>query len=200
MNPRPPLAPWEATTDAIPGRSILSWMFPPLPPLRIEYQHFPHPFFLLHPPTGEQVIPSPPSSGCSYFLPPPSGACSYFSSQPVASTDLVASLTSLNLDHQGNLTGLCKKRKESCNTPTPKKWQGPTIEVRVESICNPSSKFLWFSLLLWDQWVCCTFQCSFRGLVKWKKVLVTQLKRWWSVWKSWRDCWDFFWRCCCLQD
>jgi hypothetical protein len=110
---------------------------PPSPP--IEHQQFPHPFFPLHPPTREQVFPSPPSSGCSYFPPPPSSGCSYFPllpfgacsyfpllpssacfyfpPQPVASTDLVASLTLLNLDHQGNSASLCKKRKKSYNTP-----------------------------------------------------------------------------------
>jgi hypothetical protein len=39
------------------------------------------------------------------------------------------------------LSGLCKKRKKSCSTPSRKEWQGPTIPVRFESICNPSNNF-----------------------------------------------------------
>jgi hypothetical protein len=127
-NPRSPQAPREAAAGTVSDRSVLSSTFPPPPPPPIAYQHFPPPqppFFLLHPPTGDQV-----------FLLLPSRACSYFPSQPIASTDLVASLTSLNLDHQGNSTGLCKKRKKSCSTLTRKEWQGPTIEVRAESIFN----------------------------------------------------------------
>jgi hypothetical protein len=61
---------------------------------------------------------------------------------PAADTDLVDVVTSLNLGNQENSTGLCKKRKkiQSCSPPSRKEWHGPTIPVRLESICFTSSK------------------------------------------------------------
>jgi hypothetical protein len=67
---------------------------------------------------------------------PPPGLCRLSLS---ARPDLVSVVGNLNLGHQENAVGMCKKRKKICSysTTSHTKWQGSTIPVRFVGILYP---------------------------------------------------------------